>query len=76
MISRMPAGRLGHTAELANVASFLLSPYASWLTGQQIRFDGGEGAALAGEFNALVEVPDYKWAAMEALIRFTNKKGN
>lgn len=72
---RLPAGRLGSTAELSNIASFMLSPYASWLTGQQIQFDGGEGAALAGEFNILTSLPDSTWDQMEAQIRATNKKG-
>ena len=40
--NRIPAGRLGETEELANLASFLLSDYSSWLTGQVIDFDGGE----------------------------------
>ena len=34
--------------ELANLASYLLSPYASWVNGQLFTFDGGESAALAG----------------------------
>lgn len=39
---RIPAGRLGQPEELANLASYLLSDYSSWMTGQVIDFDGGE----------------------------------
>ena len=38
---RTPLGRLGTTAEIAAVAEFLLSPEASWVTGQVIEVDGG-----------------------------------
>ena len=30
---QVAVGRLGEPAELANLASFLLSPYANWITG-------------------------------------------
>jgi 2,4-dienoyl-CoA reductase len=33
---------LGQPEELANLASYLLSDYSSWMTGQVIDFDGGE----------------------------------
>lgn len=39
---RLPVGRLGEKAELSNFASYLLSDYASWITGQVIDMDGGE----------------------------------
>jgi 2,4-dienoyl-CoA reductase len=39
---RLPAGRMGEKAELSNLASYLLSDYASWITGQIIDMDGGE----------------------------------
>ena len=56
-IKNMPTGRLGEIEEIANLASYVVSPYASWLTGDTITFDGGEFNALAGEFNALRAVP-------------------
>ncbi len=34
---RSPAGRLGHPEELANLAAYLVSDYASWLTGTRAR---------------------------------------
>lgn len=40
--NRIPIGRLGEQEELSNLASYLLSDYANWMTGQIVDFDGGE----------------------------------
>jgi len=74
LTDRLPALRLGDPAELANLASYLLSDYASWMTGQVVTLDGGESSAMAGEFNALEAVTPEMWDEMEAIIRKTNKK--
>ena len=34
VINRTPAGRSGQISELANLASYLLSDYANWLSGE------------------------------------------
>jgi 3-oxoacyl-[acyl-carrier protein] reductase len=36
-----PFGRLGQPAEIADVVAFLASPAANWVTGQNIRVNGG-----------------------------------
>ena len=41
ILSRTPMGRLGTTAEIANVATFLASDQSSYITGQTIYADGG-----------------------------------
>eukprot|EP01138_Halocafeteria_seosinensis_P014149 gb/GECG01014447.1/.p1 GENE.gb/GECG01014447.1/~~gb/GECG01014447.1/.p1 ORF type:complete len:449 (+),score=76.93 gb/GECG01014447.1/:1-1347(+) len=73
MISRLAARRLGEPEELANMACFLVSPYASWVTGQLFTLDGGEKAKLSGEMNALDRVTPEMWDKMEEMIR---GKGN
>jgi 3-oxoacyl-[acyl-carrier protein] reductase len=40
-LARQPQGRFGTSAEVANVVTFLASPAASWITGQNVVVDGG-----------------------------------
>jgi NAD(P)-dependent dehydrogenase (short-subunit alcohol dehydrogenase family) len=39
--SKIPLGRLGRAEEFADVAAFLLSPRASYVTGVGVSVDGG-----------------------------------
>ncbi|XP_027702896.1 2,4-dienoyl-CoA reductase, mitochondrial [Vombatus ursinus] len=71
MIERLPCGRLGTVEELANLAAFLCSDFASWINGAVIRFDGGEYVFLSGEFNSLLKVSKQQWEVLEQLIRKT-----
>lgn len=41
LLSRTPIGRIGEPAEIANIAAFLASEQASYITGQTIYADGG-----------------------------------
>ena len=43
VLASIPFGRMGHAEEIANVALFLASPLASWVTGQAIAVAGGQG---------------------------------
>ena len=54
----IPLGRRGHPAEIAAAAVFLLSPQASYITGQVLSVDGGMSVKLAmlGDDNAPVFV--------------------
>jgi len=42
-LKSIPFGRMGTPEEIANVALFLASPLASWVTGQTIAVAGGQG---------------------------------
>ena len=42
ILSAIPFGRLGTPEEVADVALFLTSPYARWVTGQTLAVDGGQ----------------------------------
>ncbi|MFN0280023.1 MAG: 3-oxoacyl-[acyl-carrier-protein] reductase [Pyrinomonadaceae bacterium] len=41
IIAQIPLGRLGNVTEVAEIACFLLSPAAAYITGQVIQADGG-----------------------------------
>jgi NAD(P)-dependent dehydrogenase (short-subunit alcohol dehydrogenase family) len=42
-LGSIPFGRMGHAEEIANVALFLASPFASWQSGQAIAVAGAQG---------------------------------
>jgi 2,4-dienoyl-CoA reductase len=56
-IQRLPAKRLGEPEELANLAAFLCSDYAAWMTGTVVTFDGGETAALCAFARSTRQAP-------------------
>lgn len=49
-LSKIPAGRYGDKEELANLAAFLMSDMAPYITGESVVIDGGERLS-AGQFN-------------------------
>jgi len=63
---RIPLGRVGRHEELANLASYLLSDQAGFISGDLVYIDGAEHSYGAGEFNVLDAVPQETWDAMEA----------
>ncbi|CAG0890815.1 unnamed protein product [Darwinula stevensoni] len=73
-LDRIPAGRFGEIEELANLAAYLVSDYSSWISGEVIRFDGGELPMMAGEFNMLKNIDSEHWDAIEKMIRQSNAK--
>jgi len=66
---KVPLGRFGHHFELTNLAAYLISDYASFITGEQIVIDGGEWLKGAGQFNFLNDVPMEKWDELEQIVR-------
>jgi 2,4-dienoyl-CoA reductase len=66
---KLTAGRLGELEELANLASYLVSDYSSWMNGTAIDFDGGEQRLRSGEFNFLHMIEKEQWESIEEAIR-------
>ena len=48
LAASMPLGRLGDPQDIANLATFLASDLASWITGETYVIDGGAGARSSG----------------------------
>ena len=65
MKARIPLKRLGEHSELANLASFLVSDMASYINGEVVTIDGGEGLQGAGEMNDLEKIPKAAWKLLE-----------
>jgi NAD(P)-dependent dehydrogenase (short-subunit alcohol dehydrogenase family) len=61
--------RLGEHRELANLASYLVSDFSSFMTGENVVIDGGQWLKGAGQFNALSAIPDEMWDTIEKLSR-------
>ncbi len=70
---QIPLGRVGQLLELANLASYLISDAAAFITGDLIAIDGGETAWNGGEFNILDEVTPEQWDALEAARKGSSK---
>jgi NAD(P)-dependent dehydrogenase (short-subunit alcohol dehydrogenase family) len=68
-LKRIPLKRYGKHEELANLAVYLVSDYAAYITGQVITIDGGETHYNGGEFNHLDVIPNAMWEAIEKQIR-------
>lgn len=64
---RNAVGRVGEHQELANLAAYLISDYASYITGEVVVIDGGEWIKGAGEFNMLDKIPTQMWDMMEMM---------
>jgi 3-oxoacyl-[acyl-carrier protein] reductase len=48
MLNNVPTGRIGETTDFASLASWLLSPWSSYITGQTITVDGGAVQGIMG----------------------------
>ncbi len=68
-LERIPLKRYGEHQELANLAAYLISDYASFVNGEVVTIDGGEWIYGAGEFNAFDKVPAPMWDEIEKFVR-------
>lgn len=69
-----PMGRHGSHEELANLATFLLSPGCDWLTGQTIMLDGGQYLTNPGTFYELRKWSVQQWQQARELILLQDEK--
>lgn len=70
---RIPLGRYGEHAELSNLAAYLLSDFAAYITGACVTIDGGAWLRGAGQFNALERVTSEQWDSLQAAMRPAKK---
>ncbi len=59
MVKQNPMKRLGQKEELANLAIFMMSNLATYITGESVVIDGGE-SLKAGQFNFVTDVMSRK----------------
>ena len=65
--ANVPVGRVGEHQELANLAAYLLSDYAAYITGDVVTIDGGEWLQGAGQFNFVGQhMTDADWQSLRA----------
>ena len=69
LAKRVPLGRMGEHHELADLASYLVSPYSGYVNGEVITIDGGEWLKGAGQFSQLEAVEPGMWDAIEQMVR-------
>ncbi|MBN2732319.1 MAG: SDR family oxidoreductase [Balneolaceae bacterium] len=73
-LAKIPAGRYGEPDELANLATFLMSDMADYITGECVVIDGGEKLA-AGQFNFIDQLaPREKLKGVFNAMKETNKQ--
>ena len=63
-LGRVPLGRPGEHAELANLATYLIADESGYVNGEVVTIDGGEWLKGAGQFTAMEVLTDEQWAAM------------
>lgn len=70
---RVPLKRVGDHQELANLAAFLISDYATFINGEIITIDGGEWLKGAGQMSGMDDISPDMWDYIEQEIRKSNK---
>ncbi|MDZ7703249.1 MAG: SDR family oxidoreductase [Trueperaceae bacterium] len=65
LLRQIPLGRVGEHHELANLAAYLVSDEAGYITGQVSVIDGGETVWGSGEFNVFDALSEEEWEGLE-----------
>lgn len=73
-LAEIPLGRFGEHQELANLAAYLVSDFASYITGEVVTIDGGEWLQDAGQFSNFSRIPNEMWDAIDKQVRGTKSK--
>lgn len=73
-VHRVPLRRNGEHQELANLAAYLVSEFAAYVTGEVVTIDGGEWLYNAGQFTGLDAVSEEQWDDIQEQVRKGNKK--
>jgi NAD(P)-dependent dehydrogenase (short-subunit alcohol dehydrogenase family) len=68
-IKAVPLGRFGEPEELADLATFLMSPLSAWMTGECVVLDGGEWLKNGQEFSKFTDLPRDRFKAMMAAMK-------
>ncbi len=63
---RIPLGRFGEHAELANLAAYLITDGSAYVTGEVVTIDGGEWLKGAAQFALMEQLSEADWAALRA----------
>ena len=62
---KIPLGRFGEHAELANLAAYLAADGSAYVNGEVVTIDGGEWLKGAAQFALMEQLSDEDWAAMK-----------
>ena len=71
-LNKIPAGRYGEHDELANLATFLMSDMAPYITGETVTIDGGESLS-GGQFNFIDSMMDRR--KLKGMFKMMKEKG-
>ncbi|MDX1575317.1 MAG: SDR family oxidoreductase [Kiloniellales bacterium] len=62
---KIPLGRFGEHAELANLAAYLVADGSAYVNGEVVTIDGGEWLKGAAQFALMEHLGDDDWAALK-----------
>jgi NAD(P)-dependent dehydrogenase (short-subunit alcohol dehydrogenase family) len=61
---KIPLGRFGEHAELANLAAYLVADGSAYVNGEVVTIDGGEWLKGAAQFALMEQLSEEEWAAL------------